>query len=55
MTAIIFALKTRHDYREHAPIADTNAPRLTINLPAPMSPDQFRALRQPQGRVIDAD
>jgi len=53
MTAIIFALKTRHEYREHAPIADDNAaPRVTINLPAPMTPDQFRAL-QPRGRVLE--
>lgn len=55
MTAVIFALKTRHDYREHAPIADANAtPAVTINLPAPMTAEQFRSLSQPRaGRVID--
>lgn len=54
VTAMIWMMKTRHDYREHAPIADANAPRITINLPSPMTPEQFRALRQP-GRVIDHD
>lgn len=53
MTAIIFALKTRHDYREHAPIADESAARVTINLPAPMTPEQFRALRAPVARIIE--
>lgn len=52
MTAVIFALKTRHEYREHAPIASDTAPRVTINLPGAMAPDAFRAMK-PAGRVID--
>lgn len=54
MTAVIFALKTRHDYREHAPVQDTATARVQIiNMPAPMTADQFRAMQPSKARVIE--
>ena len=44
ITAIIFALKSRHGYRDNSPVESEGGSRVhvEISLPAPMSPDEYQ-------------
>ncbi|MEX0758503.1 MAG: hypothetical protein WD100_02880, partial [Tistlia sp.] len=51
----MFLLKTRHSYRELGPIEGDVTPSVTINLPAPMTPDQWERMVNVTPRQIEGD
>ena len=42
VACLIFALKARHGYREHAPVEQDSRVSVQINLPGAMSAEQYR-------------
>jgi hypothetical protein len=49
---LIFALKSMFKYRENAPVEVEHEHRVTIQLPAALSPDEYARLAQPRPRAL---
>ena len=56
MTACIFLLKARHNYREQAPIADSlHRVRVEVVLPSSLEPKQYERLVKAHPKVLDVE